>query len=373
MSQSREFCPRCGEAVAPREPEPGAPHEHDAALCDDCYFESFELVDAPERLQVTFCSRCGAVQRGNRWLDVGADDYTDIAVDEVSEALAIHVAAEDVQWGVEPEQVDATTIRMHCTFSGVVRDRVLDEQLVVPVRLSKGVCDRCGRIAGGYFASTVQVRADGREPTPAEAAEAIEIAESYVAGKEADGDRDAFITEIDTESDAGPNIKLSTNKLGQAVATRITDRFGGTVKDHPTLVTEDSDGNEVYRVTFVARLPKHTAGDVVDPDDGEGPVLVTSGHGTLTGRRLRSGERYTAAHEDATTPDVDLLGQREEAVETTVVTVEDDYAVQLLDPDTYEAKTVARPDFVDADDETVAVLKHDGELYIVPRDDEGAD
>jgi len=53
------------------------------------------------------------------------------------------------------------------------------------------------------------------------------------------------------------------------------------------------------------------------------------------------------------------------------VTVEDDYAVQLLDPDTYEAKTVARPDFVDTDDETVAVLKHDGELYIVPRDDEG--
>ena len=369
MSQSREFCPRCGEAVTPRASDPG---ESDAGLCEDCYFESFELVDAPERLQVTFCSRCGAVQRGKRWLDVGADDYTDIAIDEVSEALAVHVDAEDVEWGVEPEQVDATTIRMHCTVAGVVRGRPREAQFVVPVRLSKAVCDRCGRIAGGYFASIVQVRAEEREPTAAEAATAVEIAESYVAACEADGDREAFITEVDTESDAGPNIKLSTNKLGQAVATRITNHFGGTVEDHPTLVTEDSDGNEVYRVTFVARLPKYTAGDVVDPGDSEGPVLVTSGHGTLTGRRLRSGERYRAAREDGTTPDVDLLGRREDAVETTVVTVEDDHAVQLLDPDSYEAKTVARPDFLDAEDDTVEVLKHADEIYVVPPEDEHA-
>src|SRR6056297_2297285 len=296
MSESREFCPRCGDPVAERaEPRPGEPRDSDAVLCDGCYFEDFDLIDAPDRVQVTLCGRCGAVHRGNRWVDLGAVDYTDVAVDAVSEALSVHVNAEDVEWGVEPEQVDETTIRMHCTFSGVVRDTLLEEELIVPVRIGKEVCDRCGRIAGGSYASLVQVRADDREPTPEEAAEAVEIVESYVADREADGDREAFITEIDADNDAGPDIKLSTNKLGQAVANRITDRFGGTVKDHPTLVTEDSDGNEVYRVTFVARLPKYTEGDVVDPGDGEGPVLVRSAQGNLTGTRLTTGEPYMAS------------------------------------------------------------------------------
>jgi nonsense-mediated mRNA decay protein 3 len=255
---------------------------------------------------------------------------------------------------------------MHCSFSGVVRGTPISEQLLVPVRISKEVCDRCGRIAGGYFASILQIRAEDRPLRPDEAADAIEVAESYVAKREEDGDREAFITSVDESNEAGPDIKLSTNKLGQAIATRITDQFGGTVHDHPTLVTEDSDGNEVYRVTFVARLPKYTPGDVIDPEDGDGPVLVTSAHGNLKGRRLLTGERYEASYEDGTTPDVTKLGRETEAVDTTVVTVEDDHAVQILDPETYEAKTVSRPDYFDPDAETVPVLKSGSAVYILP-------
>jgi len=368
MSESREFCPRCGDPVAERaEPRPGEPRDSDAVLCDGCYFEDFDLIDAPDRVQVTVCGRCGAVHRGNRWVDLGAVDYTDVAVDAVSEALSVHINAEDIEWGVEPEQVDETTIRMHCTFSGVVRDTPLTEQLTVPVRISKQVCDRCGRIAGGYFASILQIRAEDRPVRPEEASEAIELVESYVAGREADGDREAFITTVDRSNEAGPNVKLSTNKLGQATANRITDRFGGTVDDYPTLVTEDGDGNEVYRVTFVARLPKYTPGDVVDPEDDDGPVVVTSAHGHLKGTRLLSGERYEASHEDGTTPDVTKLGRVDDAVDTTVVTVEDEHAVQLLDPETYEAKTVSRPDYFEPG-ETVPVLKHGTSVYILPEE-----
>jgi nonsense-mediated mRNA decay protein 3 len=131
-------------------------------------------------------------------------------------------------------------------------------------------------------------------------------------------------------------------------------------------VTEDSDGNEVYRVTFVARLPKYTAGDVVDPGDGEGPVLVRSAHTNLTGRRLTTGEPYTASGDGDGCPTVDPIGHRRDAVETTVVAVEDEHSIQLLDPETYEAKTVARPDFVDPDAETVPVVKDGGDVYILP-------
>ncbi|WP_101295091.1 60S ribosomal export protein NMD3 [Halegenticoccus soli] len=365
---SREFCPRCGNPVPERdEPLPGSPRDRDEALCDACYFEDFDLVDAPERVEVLVCSSCGAVHRGNRWVDVGARDYTDVAVESVSEALGVHVKAEDVAWAVEPEQVDQNTIRMHCYFSGVVRGTPVEEEVVVPVKISRGTCQRCGRIAGGYYAGVVQVRADERTPTADEERRAVEIAEEFVADREEAGDRDAFITEIDEVAD-GVDVKVSTNQLGQAIANRITRELGGRVNTHPTLVTEDEDGNEVYRVTYAVRLPEFTPGDIIDPSDGEGPVLVRSVRGNLKGIRLVSGERYESSFEEGEAPDARSLGTVEDAAETTVVTVEDEHAVQVLDPETFESKTIPRPDFFDPDAATVPVFKSRAGLHVVPED-----
>ncbi|WP_277554826.1 60S ribosomal export protein NMD3 [Halobaculum limi] len=362
----REFCPRCGDPVPEREePLPGEPRERDRVLCDACYFEDFELVDAPDRVEVTVCSHCGAVHRGNRWVDVGARDYTDVAVDEVSEELAVHLKAEQVQWGVDPEQVDQNTIRMHCTFAGVVRGIHVEEEVVVPVKISRGTCDRCGRISGGSYAAEVQIRGVDRVPDSTEQSKAVEIAESLVAEREADGDRESFVTEV-IDQPEGKDVKLSTNKLGKAVATQITEELGGSYSEAPTLVTEDGDGNEVYRVTFAVRLPKFRPGDIIDPADDEGPVLVRSVRGNLKGVRMATGEPYEARFEEGETPDAEKVGEADDAVETTVVTVEDDNAVQVLDPETYEAVTIPRPPGVAEDAATVDVVKTDVGLYVVP-------
>jgi len=367
MSDSRGFCPRCGDPVS-RGAIAGEPRGRDALLCDDCYFEEFELVDAPDRIEVLVCSGCGAVRRGESWRDVGARDYTDVAVDEVAEALGVHVEADDVEWGVEPEQVDANTVRMHCRFSGVVRGTLRSTAVTVPVKISRGTCDRCGRIAGGYYAGVVQVRADGRDLTAAERAEALDVAESHVADQEAAGDREAFITEV-KETDDGPNIKLSSNRLAQNVATEITESLGGSFESYPTLVTEDGDGNEVYRVTFAVRLPRYAVGEVIDPEDGEGPVLVTGVSDRLQGVRLATGTRYTSPFDAGDAPDATRLGTRADATETTVVNVEDEHAIQVLDPETYAAKTVPNPEFVDDDAETVLAFEHAGDVHLVPDGD----
>jgi nonsense-mediated mRNA decay protein 3 len=357
------FCPRCGDPI---DAESDGIDRCERSLCDACYFSDFDLVDAPERIEVRVCARCGAVHRGNRWVDVDAEDYTDVAIDVTSEALGVHVAAEDVDWQVRPEQLDQNTIRMHCTFTGVVRGTVQTEEVTVPVKISRQTCTRCGRIAGSYYASTVQVRADGRDPTSEETERATELAHRIVSEMEDTGDRNAFVTEI-TEAESGIDIKLSTNKIGLKLARKLVEEFGGGFEDHETLVTEDEDGNEVYRVTFIVRLPEFRPGDVVDlrEDDG-GPVLVRSNRGNLKGVRLATGESYEASYEDGDSPPGRKLGTREDAEDVTVVTVEDENSIQVLDPETYEAKTVPRPDYVDADAATVPALKTREGLHVLP-------
>ncbi|WP_123536973.1 60S ribosomal export protein NMD3 [Halosimplex salinum] len=368
MSRSGEFCPRCGDEIeGDLAARPGAdgPRDPDSALCDACYFEEFDLVDAPERIDVRVCSQCGAVHRGNRWVDVGAEDYTDIAVEEVSGALGVHLDATDVNWEVAPEQLDENNIRMHCQFTGVVRGTLVSEEVVVPVKIARQTCDRCGRIAGGSYAAIVQIRAEERTPTAEEQERAQETAEAFVAEREATGDRNAFVTEV-KEVDEGLNMKISTNQLGQGIAKRIVDQQGGSFEDYETLVTEDSDGNEVYRVTFAVRLPRYRAGEVIDPEDGDGPVLVRSVRGNLKGTRLTTGEQYEASFEEGDAPDARRLGTREDAQTTTVVAVEDENAVQVLDPETYEAKTIPRPDYFDPDADDVPVIKSRAGLHILP-------
>jgi len=373
MSESRQFCPRCGDPVErPSDEAGGRPGGAAPGLCDACYLDEFDLVDAPERVEVTVCSDCGAVRRGNRWVDVGARDYTDVAVEATTEALGVHLDAEDVEWAVTPEQVDPNTIRMHCLFTGVVRGQPVEEEVTVPVYVGRGTCDRCGRIAGDSHAAVVQVRGTDRAPTDRECRVAVETAQSYVADREEKGDRNAYITEV-TETGDGVDLKLGETQMADTVARRITDRLGGDVSSSERLITEDGDGNRVYRVTFLARLPPYTPGDVVDPEDGDGPVVVTSAHGRLKGIRLATGDRYEASHEDGIDPDVRRLGSREDATETTLVAIEDDRAIQVLDPETYEAVTVPWPDYLSldgADDrDTVRVVKTRAGVHVVP--DEG--
>ncbi|MGB9964413.1 60S ribosomal export protein NMD3 [Halobacterium hubeiense] len=380
MTDAGTFCPRCGDPIEgdgadEREGAPGSRQSSGAsagvtrrerALCDACYFEDFEFVDAPERIEVMVCARCGAVHRGNRWVDVGAEDYTDVAIEETTEALAVHVEAEDVDWEVRPEQVDQNTIRMHCLFSGVVRGEVRTEEVVVPVKVSRQTCKRCGRIAGDSFASIVQVRAVGRDPTSEETERAAELAHRIVADMEETGDRNAFVTDV-SEAESGIDLKLSTNKIGLKLANKLVEEFGGGFEDHEKLVTEDEDGNEVYRVTYAVRLPEFTPGDVIDlADDDGGPVLVRSVHGNLKGVRVTTGEPYEASYEDGDAPDARKLGELGDATDATVVTVEDDNAVQILDPETYESKTVPCPDYVDADASTVPALKSRAGLHVLP-------
>jgi nonsense-mediated mRNA decay protein 3 len=373
MSRSGAFCPRCGDPIegAPERP-PGEPRDPDDSLCLSCYLDSFDLVDAPERVRVRVCAQCGAVRKGNRWVDVDAEDYSDVAIEAVSDALGVHVEAEGVGWEVATEQADPSTIRAHVRFTGTVRDVPVTEELTIPVDIAKETCTRCGKIAGGSYASIVQLRATDRHPSDEEIQRTREIAEDVVGEMAATGDREAFVTDHEETAD-GLDLKVSTNKIGLKIAKRVVDELGGSYADAPTLVTEDADGNEVYRVTYAIHLPPFRPGAIIDPRDDEGPVLVRGADRAVTGTRLATGEPFEKDVETVTDDDAERIGTRADAQDTVVVAVEDENAVQVLDPETYEAKTVPRPDYLDADADEVPVLKSHAGLHILPDTDAETD
>jgi nonsense-mediated mRNA decay protein 3 len=212
----------------------------------------------------------------------------------------------------------------------------------------------------------VQVRADSRTPTDEEVDRAEEIAREYVAEREATGDRNAFVTEV-TDLDDGLNMKISTNQMGHGIAKRITAQLGGSYSDSKRLITEDEDGQKLYRMTYAVRLPRYRHGEIIYPEDGA--VLVRSVQGNLKGVRLATGAAYEARFEDGQAPDAQRLGFRADGETTTLVAVEDERAVQVLDPETFQSKTVPRPSYLDTDADEVSVLKSHAGLHILPDDE----
>lgn len=360
MSDGAVLCPRCGDPIVVDD-ETRLQRGH-PELCDACYFDTFELIDLPAELAVTYCTQCGAVQHGEEWEGVDAEDRVDIAADAVTRELGVHVDAGQLRWQITPEKLTPGTVRVAVTVSGVVRDTPIEETRTTTVELSGGTCSRCGRIAGGAYDGLVQIRATERSPTDEELATAQTIATDTVADRADDGDRDAYITEI-TPVDGGLNLKVSTAGLGRAIAKTVVDRLGGAYTESETLVTEDEEGTKLYRVTFAVRLPPYRAGEVIAPDD-DGPVVVSSVHTQLTGRRLTTGDHFEAA----AAVEARRVGHVEEATETTLVAVEDEHAIQVLDPDTYQTKTIPRPSYLDQTAESVPVLKTRTGLYVVPDD-----
>jgi nonsense-mediated mRNA decay protein 3 len=346
MAERQAACPRCGDPV-----------DREGPLCDACYLEQFDLLDAPDEVRIGVCTQCGSVEV-DEWADLGDREYGDVAIEAVTDALAVHVEATDIAWTVDVEQADRNALTVTASFEGTVRGQRLDEQETVPVRLDRVTCPRCGRIAGDDHDAIVQIRAADRAPTKTEREDAIDLAREVVAGRIDDGDREAFVTDIE-RTDDGANLKVSTASIAAIIANRIVDTFGGTRSRSRRLIGE-SDGKHVYRTTETVRLPAFREGDIVSPDDGDGPVLIESAGGP-TGLRLDTGDERSVDPEAA-----ERVGHVEDAVETTLVAVEDANAVQVLDPESFEAVTVSRPSYLTPDEDSVLVIRVRDGLFILP-------
>jgi NMD protein affecting ribosome stability and mRNA decay len=357
---SEGFCPRCG-----RRRSTAASSGVDG-LCPRCHLSVIDPLEVPTQLALTRCGTCGAIKEGERWVDADADaDLVDLATAAVADAVAVHRSIDVDDWGIVAQDPSSDQIRTEVRLSGTTRSERLTATANATVTIATGQCDRCGRIAGGYFASLLQVRATDRVPTEGELKTAEETASAYIRSRIDVGDRNAFISDVRRTKD-GLDIKLSTNQIGGAIAKQITDHLGGKVRSHPTLVTEDGDGNAVYRVTYTVRLPQFTAGDIIEPEGTTAPVVITNLGEHITGLQLGP---YTPVYLGTDETDgLRRLGDLDDVVETTIVAPAGDHEVQVLHPETLATVTVRRIPHSEPDDGSVGVFVDGDRVWPVPAD-----
>lgn len=236
-----KFCPKCGTQT----------DELFDSLCVDCFKRDIKLIE-PTVISVSICRTCGCYFKGNERTSIEAVVEATIRK-EIGKKYGCDSEVEIKELKMEDTRAHAVLI-----VKAELRGVPLTENGDVEVVLKRESCERCNRIAGGYYVGIVQIRADDRIPTDDELAIAEKVAHSSLIEPE-------FISK-EMLLKEGLDIYVSSMDCGRRISNAIVRRFGGSYSKSQKLYGR-KDGRNVYRVSFSVRMPGFRVGDVLEIGD----------------------------------------------------------------------------------------------------------
>ena len=239
MSEEKEkwskFCPMCGKKT----------DEFFDCLCRECFKKEIKLIKAQKlEISVSKCVNCGGYFKGKERISVEK-----AVVDSVRKEIRKRygygcvVEAEELEKELKADENRAVVfLNVKTAIKGVE----IEESGEVGVIFKKETCERCSKIAGGYYAGIVQIRAEDRIPMDEELVRAEEIAYSEL------GETD-FISK-ERKLKEGLDIYVSSMACGRRISRGVVKKLGGSFSESRKLYGR-KDGRNVYRVSFSVRLP----------------------------------------------------------------------------------------------------------------------
>ncbi|HVL88060.1 MAG TPA: NMD3-related protein [Candidatus Thermoplasmatota archaeon] len=339
------FCVECGrEGLALAE-----------GVCADCLVRTQTLATFPDRVAVEICAHCGSLRRGSAWEDYGGSRQATLQA-QARQATEVDPRVEDAKVEVDVRAEDERHHRLSITVTGRVQQ--------VPVRLDREIrgtirpatCLRCSRVFGGYYEAIVQLRGEGKL-RPDQVDRAGAIVSRVLDRMQAAGNRDAFLVEA-REEKGGVDYYLGTTASARIVTKALTEEMGARLSESASLVGR-KDGREMYRVTFLARVPEYAPGSFVGLDDRIHRVQ-TVGPKLVSLVDLATGRSVTEERERMRGARVFL---REEIARAVVVS-ETETDLLVVDPATMRTVELRKPAGFARSSGEVPVLRWNDELYL---------
>ena len=234
------FCVECGRE--------GPTFE---GVCAEHLQRAHVLVRAPEYVDIERCAHCGRLRIGSRW---AVRTPEDALPDAIAAGVETDALVSAVRYATEVRRQDYRTFKARTVATCTVGPWELSASFDTHVRIRAAACPTCSKLKGRFFVGTVQVRAEGRSLTDAEARRAQEIAVGSVSGSE-------FVSEVEGVR-GGIDVRVSSNSFAKRLAAELAKALGGTIRSSATLHTQ-REGREQYRSTYAVRLFGFREGDVV--------------------------------------------------------------------------------------------------------------
>ncbi|MDO5848973.1 MAG: 60S ribosomal export protein NMD3 [Methanobrevibacter sp.] len=313
------FCPECGSTDKKMVGD----------ICIDCFLKDFQMIEIPERIEVTICKHCNSKLEEGKWSESNLPEE-EIVYRALERNIKINDLVENEIIDLEIEQIKGSTAECVVIVYGEVYGTGIEETHDVDVKIIRTACPTCSKIQSGYYESVIQFRADNREIHPEEYEKADKIV-ARTLNKQYKKDKLAYCPQI-AKLKEGHDYYIGSLKTGRKVANALKDEFGGIIKESPRLISEDkSTGKGLYRIWISVRIPEFEIGDFIEYQD---KILQVEdiGKNRVVGIDIESNKKHTIPWKD--TESIKVIKKAKD-VEKAGVISKSPTTIQILDPTDY--------------------------------------
>lgn len=322
----------------------------------DCFLRDRSLVSLPDHVDLSVCTSCGQFLWRGEYQPMSMDKALSMAAGSalkvIKEARLIECVADIV-----PRDEYNYSVTLRCKLA--ISDFEADALATTIVRVKNTVCRICSRRTGNYYESILQVRTSAKEIQSDLMDEVLARVEKIVDDAAATNPN-AFITKMELVP-GGVDVYLSMIALGREISKTLSDLYCAETDESSKLVGQTRDGIDMYRVSYLVRLPEFHVGDVVRY--GKKYYLLT--RVSNSGGKIRSLNNF--AETTVRRPNMSDLKvyAKESELETADVISRSPGEVQILDPSNYSTLDLLVPKDGTVGD-TVRIVRIDGIVYYVP-------
>jgi len=306
-------------------------------LCEECYLQR-HAPRLPDQISITKCKRCGMVRQSGRWVEES----------DIQEKVLIPFKSN--LFFIKDARMENGSLRviLMTEKEGIC----MQVERCIPLRVEYTVCPSCSRVSGGYYEATIQIRGDDAEGVASEIKMMIEGL----------NEPDAFITK-EIVVRGGKDILVGSWRAAERISRDIASRRGAEFKSSKKLHTRQ-EGRNVYRMSYLIRLPKIKSGDIFEYDDAPFVFLSVVDKGTVA-QNLASGVRTRIP---VPANNLEPITSRSDVREAIIVS-ETENDLHVLEPESMRPIDISKPHFLRGRrslKDTVKVVKIKGEWWIYP-------
>lgn len=253
-AETPAFCVICGTEEGPFQ----------GPLCVRCWGKQAPLMELPGRISRVFCPMCGARQVGRHW-ETGNPPGVLTRGDLTGElTLRPGVHLVDVRWTEETE--NPLLRRLTATATLELKGTRWEAEGSTEVHVLYHVCPECSRRQGHFYTAQLQLRGseEGSLRSGAALRSWVHVQwESHLRGLSESVRR---AVSFEQELKEGWDIFFSSTPEARSAARAFRERFGAGYRESASLYSRKG-GEDIYRVTFLLRLPPAGPGDYVERGD----------------------------------------------------------------------------------------------------------
>ncbi len=317
------FCVECGREG-----------ELIGALCRDCYSKKHVQPSIADHIDLVICAHCQSMLTDKGWEDVGS--IRQAAEDAVEDALVLPKDAKVSDFRVRLGEKDERNLEAKIDVMLLVQGHEFTRELQTIVRIKRGSCTECSKQQGKYYEAIVQVRGPERS-LPKQLEDEVERMVRDRVGAMRKSSREVFLSKVEKVK-GGLDFYFSTVSSARSISRELQETYCAEFKESSSLWGR-RDGKEVYRMTYLVRLPGMFKGDIVSFGGREYLVRGMS-RGMLHGIDLITGEGRSIKFTERT--ECTLSQSRPQIVKAVVLT-EKERELQVLDPETMKPLEVRKP------------------------------